>query len=304
MPPATERTLLPVTPDLSLPLLTVRGARPGPTLAVTAGVHGDEYEGVRAIYETVESLDPATLSGTLLAVPIVNPPAHRAVLRLSPVDHANLARVFPGDPHGTLSQQIAHTLATQVIAPADFYLDLHSGGVKYAMPSMAGYASFDPRARAAAEIFGAPVIWGHPIVEPGRTVSYARDRNIPFLYTEAWGAGRIAPADLLMMKRGMMNLLRHLQMLPGAPDIPHPPRRLFGAGNTDDGLAASAPGFLLLQVSLLDKVESGQPLGRLLDPLGHTIETYSAPKKGTIALTHEMPIVEKGDTLFLLADEE
>ena len=107
-----------------------------------------------------------------------------------------------------------------------------------------------------------------------------------------------------MMRRGIGNLLRHLGMLAGAPDIPAPPRRLFGAGNTDDGLAAGEDGFLMLGVALLDRVSAGQQLGRLVDMQGNTLETYFALRAGTIALTREMPVVVKGDTLFLIADEE
>lgn len=304
MPHGIEKGWLAVTPVVQLPLLKAQGAAPGPLLAVTAGVHGDEYEGVRAIFDVIDELDTSMLTGTLLTVPVVNPPAHRACSRSSPIDGANLARVFPGDPEGSISQRIAAVLTREVIGVASFYLDLHSGGVRYAMPSMAGYASFDARGRAAAEAFGAPVIWGHPVIEPGRTISAALDRGVPFLYTEAWGAGRIAAADLVMMRRGIVNLLRHLGMLPGTPDIPEPPRRLSGVGNTDDGLAAGADGFLRRDVSLLDRVRAGQRLGTLCDLLGNTIETYIAPRAGTVALTHEMPIVTKGDTLFLLADEE
>jgi len=303
-PHGIDRRWLAVSPELSLPLLVARGATDGPVFAVTAGVHGDEYEGVRAIFDVFELLDTAQLRGTVLAVPVVNPPAHRVVQRSSPVDGANLARVFPGRPDGTLSERIAHVIARDVIGKADFYLDLHSGGVRYAMPSMAGYAAFDPRGRAAAEAFGAPVIWGHPVIEPGRTISVALARGIPFLYCEAWGAGRIAPSDLLMMRRGVTNLLRHLGMLPGTPEIPMAPRRLRGAGNTDEGLIATADGFLLLDVQLLDRVERGQRLGRLVDMHGQAIEIYFAPGSGTVALTHEMPIVAKGATLFLFADEE
>jgi len=287
-----------------LPLLTATGAESGPVLAMTAGIHGDEYEGVRAIFEVFETLDCSQLRGAILAVPVANPAAHWAVTRTNPADGANLARVFPGRADGSPSERIADLLAREVIGRGDFFLDLHSGGVRYGMPSMAGYALFDARGRAAAEVFGAPVIWGHPVVEPGRTISVAVERGIPFLYTEAWGAGRIARSDLAMMKRGIGNLLRHLGMLPGAPDIPTAPRRLSGAGNTDDGLAAGAAGFLSLDVELLDRVQVGQRLGRLLDLQGMELERYFAPRSGTVALTHEMPIVAKGDTLFLLADEE
>ena len=107
-----------------------------------------------------------------------------------------------------------------------------------------------------------------------------------------------------MMRRGIWNLLRHLGMLPGVPEIPAPPRWLSGVGNTDDGLTAGADGFLMLDVALLDRVAAGQRLSRLVDLQGMLVETCVAPRAGTVALTHEMPIVAKGDTLFLLADEE
>ena len=292
---------------LQIPVLTVTGSRQpqGPCLAVSAGVHGDEYEGVRAIYELFRELDPAAMSGTLLCVPVLNPPAHRACSRVNPVDGLNLARVFPGEPDGTISNRIAWVFDQQILSRASFYLDLHSGGVRYGMPSMVGYDSTDPRGRAAAEIFGAPVIWGHPVIEPGRTISAAKARGIPFLYTEAWGAGRIARGYLDTMKRGILNLMRHLGILEDeSPAIAPPPRHLTGVGNTDGGIVASMPGFLMLDVQILDRVQTGQRLGYLVDEWGSTLEEYNAPQDATIGLTREMPIVEAGDTLFLLASEE
>lgn len=302
-PREVERSWLEITPEVRLPLLRM-GNGTGPVLAITAGVHGDEYEGVRAIFECFGELAGRALRGTVLAVPVVNPPAHWACERLSPVDGLNLAREFPGRAEGTVSERIAWHLTEDVIARADFYLDLHSGGVRYGMPSMAGYAAFDERGRAAAEVFGAPVIWGHPVIEPGRTISAALQRGIPFLYTEAWGAGRMAAADVAMMRRGIFNVMRHLVMLDGEPEIPAPPRRLWGAGNTDDGITAGRDGFLLLDVCLLDRVRAGQRLGRLADLHGETVEEYLAPRAATVGLTREMPAVRKGDTLFLLAEEE
>lgn len=294
-----------VAPGVDLPVLSAIGDARGPLLVVSAGVHGDEYEGVRAIYEVFAELNPAELRGGLLAVPIVNPPAHRACTRLSPVDRLNMARVFPGKPDGSLSEKIAWRFANEIIARADFYLDLHSGGLRYGMPSMAGYYEQDPRAVAAADIFGAPVIWGHPIIEPGRTISSALDRGIPFLYTEAWGAGRIAADDLAMMKRGIRNLLRHLGIMesPLEPAAAKP-RKLRGIGNTDEGITATQPGFLMLEARLLDRVRKGQRLGRLVNAFGDLLEEYIAPLDATVGLTREMPAVEAGDTLFLLAHED
>lgn len=284
--------------------IAVRGAADGPTLLVSAGVHGDEYEGVRAIFETVEALDAGALRGTLLTVPVLNYPAHRAVTRHHPADGANLARQFPGRADGTASERIAHAFSTDFLPHADFYLDLHSGGIRFAMPSMAGYEAADPRGRAAAEAFGAPVIWGHPVIEPGRTISAARALGIPFLYTEARGAGRIHPEDLLMMRRGITNLMRHLGMLDGAPEIPAPPRRLHGIGNTDEGVYAAAGGFFMPSVALLDSVRAGQPIGRIVDQLGAVLATPVAPADGVVGLLRALPPVDEGDVLLLVATPE
>ena len=91
-------------------MLAAAGHGDGPTLAVLAGVHGDEYEGIRAIPRIFRALDQADLRGRLIAVPVCNVPAYRTATRSSPIDGLNLARVFPGDPRGTVTQRIAHVV--------------------------------------------------------------------------------------------------------------------------------------------------------------------------------------------------
>ncbi len=288
----------------SIPVLLVRGEAAGKTLVVTAGVHGDEYEGVRAILETVASLDPRAMRGDLLAVPVAHPAAFRAARRTSPLDELNLARVFPGDSAGKPTEIVAAALAGAVIVHADFYLDLHSGGIAYAMPTMAGYDASDGRSAAAARIFGAETIWGHATIAPGRTISFARARGIPWIYTEARGAARIDPDDLRMMKQGILNLLCHLGTLPGEPVVRPIRYKLSGDGDTDRGISAGHEGFLLNHVRLLEEVTEYQRLGVLVDVLGEPMEEYRAPRSGTVALIHEFPVVKPGDSLYLIADRE
>jgi uncharacterized protein len=138
---------------------------------------------------------------------------------------------------------------------------------------------------------------------PGRTISFAQSRNIPFLYTEARGAARIHPEDLAMMVRGMRNLLCHLSILDGVPEIPAPPRRLHGPGNTDAGMQTKTGGFLIPHVELLETVQEGQLLARVTDLHGRTLETLLAPRSGVVALRREMPAVSAGDTVCILAAE-
>jgi predicted deacylase len=284
----------------SLPILLVKGRSAGPTLAVTAGVHGDEYEGVRTILETYESLNPENMCGDFLAVPVANPPAFWNGTRLSPLDGANLARAFPGKLDGGPTSAIAYVLGNSIIKRADFFLDLHSAGARLLMPTMVGYDAADARSRAAALAFGATVIWGHPEVASGRTISFAKQSGIPWLYTEARGAGRIHPDDLQMFKNGVQNLMRHLHILPGEPAPVKIETHLFGSGDIDESLVATKKGFLIPEVSLLERVRAGQRLGRILNLHSETIEDFYANCDGVVALIRAWPAVVPGDGTFLV----
>ncbi len=295
-----QRSLLEVSSEITLPVLAVRGGAPGPTLLVSAGVHGDEYEGVRTIFDVFESLDAPAMSGNFLAVPVMNPPAFWNLSRTSPLDGANLARVFPGSASGTPTEMIAFHFDQHILPLANFYVDLHSGGVKCAMPTLIGYLETDAPAAAAAEIFGAPVIWRHPNVPPGRTLSAANDRGIPCLYAEARGAGRIDAGDLNCYRRGVLNLLKHLGIVRGEPDVPEHAIRLYGDGNVDGSVASEVRGFLIPRVVLLEAVKKGQVLGVLVDVSGIEIETFHAPCQGVVVLIHECPLVHPDEPLFLI----
>ena len=109
-----------------LPFLYVTGSTVGPILLVLAAVHGDEYEGVEAIPRIFRRLTPDDLCGTLLMVPICNVPAYGTATRNSTIDGKNLARVFPGDAHGTITEQIACFLTEKLLKSAGFLIDLHS----------------------------------------------------------------------------------------------------------------------------------------------------------------------------------
>lgn len=293
--------------DIELPVLLARGAQPGPTLVVTAGVHGDEFEGMQAIFDAFDEVDAGAMSGDLLTVSVANPPAFWNGTRTSPLDGGNLARVFPGDPGGSPTEAIAHALAQAVIARADFYLDLHSAGVRWLMPTMAGYDANDPRGREAALCFGAKVVWGHPVIAPGRTISFANERGIPWLYTEARGAGRIDPDDLRIFREGIFNLLRHLDILRGIPDADvvsgeQVQWHLEGDGNIEGGAVSTKAGFFVPEVGLLEQVTEGQELGRTVDFHGKTIEMFRAESSGVIALVRQFRMVQPGEPMFVVAD--
>jgi len=292
---------------LRLPVLVARGAQEGPTVAVLGGVHGDEYEGPHAIRTVFSSLDPASLSGTFVGVPQTNPPAFAAGTRTSALDGLNLARVFPGSPDGQPTEQIAHHLSESIIAKCDFLIDLHSSGTLWSMPTLVGYNARESdagrRSGEAAMAFGAPVVWGHPDIARGRTVTEAADRDIPWLYAECPGGGWLHLDSAALYARGVRNVMAHLGMLPGPVNAPRPKFRLYGSGDIDSAATAGATGFLVRQVELLDRVQEGDVLGRVTGLAGETLEEVRAGSDGVLVFMRAVPSTTAGDLVFMLASE-
>jgi predicted deacylase len=235
-------------------------------------------------------------------VPICNMPAYEAALRSSPIDGMNLARVFPGKANGTVTERIAHTLTEQLFRHADFLLDLHSGGVAYDIPTLIGYLHDDgelgQRSRAAAEAFGASVIWGHPMPVPaGRSLSAAMEFGLPWLYTEAPGGGFARPDDVACFRRGILNLMRHLGMLPGTPEVPASALHLVGDGNLDIVTLAPVGGYFRPTVAVLDRVQKGALVGHIVDLFGKTVATISAEADGVVIMVRRLHRVHVGEGL-------
>jgi predicted deacylase len=269
---------------------------------VLGAVHGDEYEGVATIPLVFAEVEAEALAGTLVMVPVCNLPAYEAVLRSSPIDGLNLARVFPGKADGTVTERIAHMLTEKLIRHADFLLDLHSGGVAYEIPTLIGYlhdaGDLGQRSRAAAEAFGAPVMWGHPMpIPPGRSISAAMAYQVPWLYTEASGGGLARPDDVACFKRGVFHLMRHLGMMAGAPQVAGDALHLVGDGNLDVVTLAPAAGFFKPQVKVLDQVKKDDVLGVIVDFFGETLAQIRAQMDGVVIMVRRLHRVHVGEGL-------
>lgn len=298
---------LPDGSTVRLPLLVMHGREPGKIMLVLAAVHGDEHEGPQAIREIFDVLDPRQLIGKFVGVPTANPPAHRVSTRESPIDHLNLARIFPGRSNGTVSERIAYHIA-QMISMSDFLIDLHSSGTGLDSPTLCGYSAIKGEAgrvsKEAAMVFGAPVVWEHPPeVPPGRTLSVAAERGIPSLYTETSGGGWLSKDAIVCYKNGVLNVMKYLGMLPGLkPETGKVKHFIVGGGDLDkDSVTASASGFLLSHIEVLDQVRQADILGRIIDPLGETLQEIRAPSDGYIVFKKANPIVYSGESIYLLA---
>ncbi len=293
---------------LSTPVLAARGARPGKTLVATAGIHGDEYEGMEAIHRVFAALDPAAMQGTFVAVPAVTLPAFWTATRVNPVDGRNMARVFPGSAKGSPSERLAARLLDRVLRHADLYIDLHSSGRVAHWVTLCGFCEVGKQAdtaRAAAKCFGAPVIWEHPY-DPearGRTLSATNDLGIPSLYTEAHGGGHARPEDVDCYTRGLANLLEFLEIaalpLAGLPQ-PYEPVEVSGAGNVDKALNATQSGLIWPQVRPGDRVPAGQLLAFIRDLEGRVVEEIVSPEAAFVIGIRAQTRIFAGENVAIL----
>lgn len=289
---------------IKLPVMVTRGAKRGKTLLVLAGIHGDEFEGMVALHQAFAALAPERLAGTFVAVPIANPPSFEAALRTNPDDRHDLARVFPGDPAGTVTEQIAHALTQHFIRHADFMCDLHSAGQYYAMPPLSGYQlRGEPLLsvqRAAARAFGLPLIWGTPPM-PGRSLSAAGEHGVPAIYAELTGEGRCRPADVQRYVHGIRQLLAFLDMS-GEPMQTGEAALVIedeqaSAGHLQVQNRAPLGGLFQPEVTIGASVQKGQRVGVIVDPFGAVKHEVKATHTGRLVFLRTYPRVLAGDAL-------
>ncbi len=205
---------------LSIPVLVLSGAKPGPRVGVSAMIHGDEIDGLLIVRELWGTVDPAELSGELWMMPVANPLAMESISRNTPIDMLDMNRLFPGQPDGWLSEQQAHAITTGFLDELDYLIDIHAGGtfpwVDYC------YALND---EAFSRAFLSALLYKPAQMYPATTASVAISRDIPIYVVEIGGGYHDQELHVANGVRGVRNMLRHAGVLPGA--VEHRPRQLL-----------------------------------------------------------------------------
>lgn len=286
-------------------VIEVIGHIAGPTVAVLGGVHGDELEGVLASRRIAQLLDPTKLRGTVRIAAPAYPAAWEAGSRKGPADGLNLARVFPGKPSGTETEQVAFFLTTEVIRGADLLIDLHSAGQGFDMPLLVGYHAGEgplcARSGDFASAFGAPFLWEHPHEATGRSVSTATAYGVASIYVEGRGGGQVRRQDLDCYVEGVLRVLRFLSMIDTAPKADTSSIVVRGDGNTDGGIEAEVEGFFVTAVEVGQQISIGEPLGDIVSEDGETLTTVRSTRDGAVMLLRRPARVEPSDTLAIVA---
>ncbi len=282
---------------LTMPVQVLCGRKPGPVLFVTAAVHGDEINGVEIIRRLLRMPVLRRLRGTLIAVPIVNVHGFIQRSRYLP-DRRDLNRSFPGHPSGSLASRIAHGIITEIISKSDYGIDLHTGAVHRANLPQVRVNMDRPRSAELAHAFGAPLILDS---KPGAGTlrEYTSDKDIPVLLYEAGEALRFDETCIRVGQRGIVNVLRKLDMLPRASRPAREREPIIASGS--QWARAEGSGVLRTVVGLGQKVESEQVMGYISDTLGGSESEIRAPVGGVIIGKLNLPLVFEGEAVYHIA---
>ncbi len=286
----------PVGQPWLVPVVVIKGAAPGPRLLLTAGIHGDELNGIAVLHRLAETIDPSRLAGTLVMVPGLNPPGLMQSSRGFTPDWtrsaANLNREMPGKEGGSAVADFAGRLWNRLLRPnADTAVDLHtqSRGTAYMMYVFAS----SPRTRRMAELV-APDIIKMDKGDKGTVENTLTDDGVPAITLEL---GRPESFDDVMIARaeaGLTNLMRELKMLPGK--VNPPPASLFVA-NDIAAVRATRAGWARLLLPLGASVKKDQPLAEIRDSFGRLIETVASPVEGRINMIATDPRTDQGSSV-------
>lgn len=293
-----------VDPGTRIDVAVVRGAKPGPVLAVVSGAHGTEYASIVAVSKLIQTLEPATISGTIILVPLVNVASfEQKVPHVNPVDGKSMNRFYPGKADGTQTERASFAITREVVEKCDHLIDLHGGDLDedlrpYSYWTKTGSAAQDAVSRDMVLAFGLD----HVIVSTDRPKdpqasryleNTANVRGKPSITVEAGHAGTVEPDDVAALVQGTLSVMRYLKMLPGAPTRVEHPVWIESVKTITSG----ETGLFYPVVRRGSYVAEGTKVGYVTDFVGRTTFEARAPAAGVILYICSVPSMKKGDTI-------
>ncbi|MEZ9468551.1 succinylglutamate desuccinylase/aspartoacylase family protein [Vibrio breoganii] len=281
--------------ELSLPVHIQRGKRQGPTVFVSAAVHGDELNGIEIIRRLI-SANLNVIRGTLILVPMVNVYGVLNQSRYLP-DRRDLNRSFPGSEKGSMAARLAHTLMENIVKHCDYGIDLHTGAIHRSnLPQIRADLS-DAETKDLAETFGVPVLL-NSVLRDGSLREAATSNNTRILLYEAGEALRFDDLSINAGYQGVQNVLMKLGLIRK--------RRVKRKiepfiANKSEWLRASGSGFVNEMFELGEQVIKGQTLAEIHSPLGELIQKVVSTRSGIIIGKQNIPLVQEGDAMYHIA---
>ena len=283
---------------MTLPVHVIRGAKDGPRLFVSAAMHGDELNGTEIIRRLLKQHALKRLRGTLVAVPIVNVYGLINHSRYLP-DRRDLNRSFPGSVKGSLAARLANLFMTDIVHNCNYGIDLHTGAIhRNNLPQIRANLD-DPETARLAEAFGVPVLLNSNIRD-GSLREAAAEEGIPMLLYEAGEALRFDEVSIRAGVKGIINVMRVLEMLPPSRAKRRKHHEPFVA-RSSTWVRASASGLFRKVSGLGSRVKRGDVIGLIDDALDASESEVLATAGGIIIGCSQIPLVHEGEALFHIA---
>ena len=284
---------------MALPVSVIHGKREGPTLFVSAALHGDELTGVAICRRLLASKALTVTRGTLLMVPIVNAFGFIGHSRYLP-DRRDLNRSFPGSANGSLAAQLAHIFLHEVVARSQYGIDLHSAAIHRCNLPQIRVDSHHEEAFRLAQAFGAPIIV-HSGLREGSLREAAQSLGVPVIVYEGGEGLRVDELSVSVGMRGVLRVMAHLGMIAKRRARRGPAPVL---STSSRWVRAEESGLFRPFKTVGDHVAAGDRIGVVADPYGESECLVKACMNGIVIGRANIPAVNQGDALFHIARVE
>lgn len=281
-----QRVRLPTEVRTWIPIGIVNGIKDGPVLCLLAGHHGMEYPGIEAVIRAFNTLNPKELKGSVITVPVVNLLGfYKKTQYCCPIDGVNIARIYPGDPNGSLAYVIAHTVLNDIVLKADYAIDCHGGDLFETLAPFTAFCTGVGEKAVAEKAEGMAKAFGIPYSADARMTGMnlmeeAPKRGVPTLLAEIGGEGKWDETSIQLHTIGIENVMKYLKMIEGTPKIQiagEYPRGKTYSVRTKSG------GIWYPQVKAGDKVSKDEILGEIKDLDGTVKEIFRSPFAGIVS---------------------
>lgn len=280
---------------IDVPVIIERSKKPGPTVLITAGIHGDEVNGVEIVRQIIAKGINKPKKGTIICIPVINVFGFIHMDREFP-DGRDLNRVFPGGKNGALASRVAHKLMTEIVPHADLVLDFHTGGADRFNAAQIRIVKNEIILDELAQVFGAPVVYySKHLKKSFRNSCYKL--GIPMLLFEGGKSFHIDKTVTNTGVNGTKRVLHHLEMLSTKFKVSKPKKNGIKIAESK-WIRANHSGMFKSDVSVNTHVKKGDVLGHITDPYGSFNHFVKAPNDGYIFNVNESPIIYQGDAIF------
>ena len=278
-----------------VPIMIARGKKEGPTLGLTAAVHGNELNGIPVIQRLFREIDIKHLGGTIVGVPVVNIPSFiRKKRRFN--DGVDLNHIFPGMPNGNVSQVYAYRLVQRIIQHFDILIDLHTASFGRINSYYIRADMKQEKTAALARLQNAQIIVNNSPSD-GTLRGAADEMNIPAITLEVGNPNMYQKSMIRSGMVGIHNVLSYLDMTDD--EIIESDHDTIECGDSY-WIYTNNGGLLQVHVNLLESVKKDQKIATIRDVFGRTVEEYFAPESGIVVGKSISPVNQTGGRILHL----